>query len=84
MRELLIDAAAELFSFLVFTLLGGALALAGVAWENFGISSLLTGETVLGVWFVLVGSLALFVGIYLIGYRELPKRYRAVRRRLAG
>lgn len=79
MEEVLLDITVELVAFAVFWVVAGILAFAGFVWENIGITSLLTGEIVLGLWYVYMGSLALYVGIYLIGYREIPSRLAALR-----
>lgn len=78
MEEILMDAAAELISFVVYGILAAVFGYAGFVWEEVGISSLLSGDMVMGLWYVYMGSLALYVGIYLIGYREIPARILAL------
>lgn len=49
-----------------------AVLLTGVAGllERDGLINLANGQLTLGAWEVLMGSLGLFVGLYLLGYRE--------------
>lgn len=69
MRELGFDLLADL----LFTVLAAAgsvtFTVAGVLVERAGINNLLAGATAQGAWELWMGTLALFVGVYLLGYR---------------
>lgn len=80
MHEVLADVAAELVSVVVFSAGAGVLTAAGVLSERAGLTSLAGGQTALGLWYLYVGTLALFVGLYLLGYREVWPRLRGLRR----
>lgn len=58
----------------VFTVTG-ALA------ESAGLQNVLTGHAAIGLWEVWMGGVALFVGLYLLGYNRLYRRYRGFRMR---
>lgn len=64
-----LDALVTLVATSVFTVVG-ALA------ENAGLQNVLSGHAAIGVWEVWMGGVALFVGLYLLGYNRLYRRYR--------
>jgi hypothetical protein len=69
-----LDAALEAM-FVLAEIVGTGLAIAlGVAGEEASLSAFAAGETILGLWFAYMGTLALFVGVYLLGYRALFER----------
>jgi hypothetical protein len=69
-----LDAALEAM-FVLAEIVGTGLAIAlGVAGEEASLSAFAAGETILGLWFAYIGTLALFVGVYLLGYRALFER----------
>lgn len=74
MVELLSSSLAELLT-LFATLLGSAVVtLAGFGFEYAGLLHVVAGETTIGVWEVAAGGLALYVGVYLLGYQTaLPQ-----------
>ena len=78
MHEIVVEAAAEVVAVVLFTLGAGVLAVAGVLTEQAGVANLSTGHVALGAWEVLMGGLALFVGLYLLGYREVLPRLRGL------
>lgn len=91
MQEIVLDLAAELIAFVGLGIIGSVLSLLGFSMETIGFTSLTSGELVIGLWYLYMGSLALFVAVYLIGFRELPGRiaswdciYRFARVGLAG
>ena len=69
MREPVLDLVADL----LFTLLSIAGAVVftvvGVLVERAGVANLVGGAPGLGAWELFMGALALFVGVYLLGYR---------------
>jgi|GEM_PF-7005312 len=69
MRELGMD----LLTDLLFTLLSAAGAVgftaAGVFVDRAGLQALQAGSTAQGAWELWMGTLAIFVGLYLLGYR---------------
>lgn len=48
--------------------------LVGIVAEYAGIQSLAAGHSTVGAWEVWLGAVALFVGVYLLGYREFRQR----------
>lgn len=78
MQEILADAAGELVSVVVFSAVASVLTAAGVLTERAGLANLATGQTAVGLWYVYMGGLALFVGLYLLGYREVWPRLRGL------
>ena len=69
MRELGLDIVGDL----LFTLLSAAGAVAftvvGLLVDQAGLNNLLAGAVAQGAWELWMGTLALFVGLYLLGYR---------------
>jgi len=61
----------ELVSLLFATVAAGLLTAVGVVAENAGIADLLAGQSVVGLWEVGMGALLLYVGIYMLGYRQV-------------
>lgn len=83
MQEVLLDLAAELLSIVLLGVVGSILGLAGFLMEDIAFANLVTGPTVIGLWYLYMGTLALFVAVYLIGFRELPARVASVRAMLS-
>ena len=74
MYDSVLDAALEAM-FVLAEIVGTGLAIAlGVADEEASLSAFAAGEMILGLWFAYIGTLALFVGVYLLGYRALFER----------
>ena len=61
----------ELLSLLLRALAAGLLTVVGALTENAGIGDLLAGPSVFGLWEVGMGALLLYVGIYMLGYRQV-------------
>lgn len=78
MRELLIEPVAELLATLLYLLLAGVFAGVGFLAESASFANITAGHGSLGLWYGYMGLVALYVGIYLIGYREVLARLRAV------
>jgi hypothetical protein len=69
-----LDVALEV-SILLAEVLATGLAIAlGLSAEMASLSNLGAGNTLIGLWFAYMGTLALFVGVYLLGYRKLVRR----------
>lgn len=83
MQAVLLDVAAEVVSLVAWGVVGGALGLAGFLMEDIALTNLLSGDAVLGLWYLYMGTLALYAGIYLIGVRTMPRQVAAVRDRIA-
>ena len=61
----------ELVSLLLRALAAALLTVVGALTENAGIADLLAEPSVFGLWEVGMGALLLYVGIYMLGYREV-------------
>lgn len=71
MDELLYGSFAELLA-MVGAVIGSILFTGiGLLTQRAGIHNLLTGHSAIGLWEAYMGGLALFVGLYLLGYRTL-------------
>ncbi len=71
MYDSVLDVALEAFVLLV-EIVGTGLAISlGLAAEQASFTSLAAGDTVIGLWFACMGTLGLFIGVYLLGYRKL-------------
>ncbi|MFB6134494.1 MAG: hypothetical protein ABEJ55_05855 [Halanaeroarchaeum sp.] len=57
----------------------GALTVGGVLTEEAAVSNVLAGHLPLGLWEGWMGAVALFVGVYLLGYRRLYRSIRTAR-----
>lgn len=79
MQDVALNLAAELIAFVGLGIVGSVLGLLGFSMETLGLTSLTSGELIIGLWYLYMGSLALFVAVYLIGVRELPARVDAIR-----
>ena len=74
MHDSVLDAALEGFVFVVEVVATGLAVAFGLFAEGASLTNLAAGNTSLGFWFAYMGTLALFVGIYLLGYRKLVGR----------
>lgn len=59
-------------------LASGALTVAGLLAEWAGVQNLVAGQAAIGLWEVWMGGVALFVGLYLVGYGRVVPRFRAI------
>lgn len=78
MQEVVIDLSAEVVSIILLGVAGSILGVAGFLMENLAFTNLFSGVTVIGLWYLYMGTLALYVAVYLIGFRELPARIASV------
>ena len=69
MREFGVDLVADLLYTLLSAVGAVGFTVVGVLVDRAGLSNLLAGATAQGAWELWMGTLALFVGIYLLGYR---------------
>ena len=74
MHDSVLDAALEGFVFVVEVVATGLAVAFGLFAEGASLTNLAAGNTSLEFWFAYMGTLALFVGIYLLGYRKLVGR----------
>ncbi|MDX1746461.1 MAG: hypothetical protein R3324_11035 [Halobacteriales archaeon] len=81
MKEIAVELVVEIVAFVGLGIIGSFLGLLGYSMEMVGITNLTAGDQVLGLWYLVMGSLALFVAVYLIGFQELPARFDSIRAR---
>lgn len=74
MYDSVLDVALEASVLLAEVVLTGLAISLGLAAEQASLSNLAAGNTVVGLWFAYMGTIALFVGVYLLGYRKLLGR----------
>lgn len=74
MYDSALDVVFEVLILLAEVLATGVAIALGLSAEMASISNFGVGNTVLGLWFAYMGTLALFVGVYLLGYRKVAKR----------
>lgn len=78
MKQFISDGFVELLSFLA-TLVGSILFSAtGLLGEQAGITNVLSGNIVFGTWELYMGTVALGVGIYLLGIKQVIPRAQRV------
>jgi len=61
----------ELLGRLLAALAAGLLTVVGVLTENAAVADLLAGQSVFGLWELGMGALLLYVGVYMLGYRQV-------------
>ncbi|MFA9516535.1 hypothetical protein ACERIT_04855 [Halopenitus sp. H-Gu1] len=64
----------EIIEVLALTLGTGLLSSVGVYLENLGVTAISGGNVKIGAWFLGMGLIALYAGIYLLGYETLVLR----------
>ena len=69
MSELGLELAGDLLSTVLSAVGAVVFTVAGVFVDQAALANLAGGATGLGAWELFMGTLALFVGIYLLGYR---------------
>ncbi len=78
MHEVVVDIVADVVAVVLLSVGATALALVGMLSEQAGVTSLATGNLALGLWYLYMGGLALFVGLYLLGYQQVAPRVSAL------
>lgn len=78
MQNLLSETLAEILSVVIYGGIAGAITLFGLVFEQTSVQNFLAGEVVLALWFGYVGTLALYAGIYAVGYRKFLPTIRRV------
>ncbi|MFC6861958.1 hypothetical protein ACFQGE_00620 [Halomicroarcula sp. GCM10025817] len=74
MNAIVTESVAELAG-LVFSLLAaGLLTVVGALIESAGLANLLAGQSTLGLWELWMGAIALYAGVYMLGYKRLVAR----------
>lgn len=73
MRDAIIETLLNVAMVGVETVLFGVLTTIGLLSEQTGLSSVLGGEMI-GFWYIYVGAVALYAGLYLVGYDRLLPR----------
>lgn len=76
MRQDLIATLSGVLETVVLTAISATVSAIGLLLESQAITALIQGELVLGAWFLFMGALALYGGIYLVGYRKVLTRLR--------
>lgn len=74
MLDVAMEAAAELLSVALYALAAGALTTLGVLAELSSLSEYGAGHTTAALWLAFVGAVALYAGVYQLGYRTLLGR----------
>ncbi|MEF8782357.1 MAG: hypothetical protein V5A39_09825 [Haloarculaceae archaeon] len=77
MREALLALAEEAITVAFEAALFGVLTTVGVISEQFALADLTSGE-MLGLWYLFMGALALYAGVYIVGYERLIPRLSGV------
>ena len=76
MHEVLVESILEVAQLAVETVLFAVLTTVGVLSEQIGLADVTAGQTV-GYWYVYVGGVTHYAGVYLLGYKRLLPRLRA-------
>jgi len=76
MTALAFESVGELFGLLLSALAASGLTVIGALAENAGLDALAAGQSVLGAWELGMGALALYAGIYMLGYQRVWQRLR--------
>lgn len=79
MKLLVYESVTELLALLGSAIGAAILTFTGILTEHAGIQNVLTGQVTLGAWEAWMGTLALFAGLYLLGYREFWSRFQQLR-----
>ena len=77
MDGILSTSVVDLIEVLVTVIGTGAFSASRPPMVNAGLQNVLTGHSALGAWEVWMGGVALFAGLYLLGYRQIYQRYQS-------
>jgi len=61
----------ELLGLALSAVAAGVLTVVGALIENAGVADLLAGQSLFGLWELWMGALALYAGVYLLGYERV-------------
>jgi hypothetical protein len=61
----------ELAGLVLSLLAAGLLTVVGALTESAGLANLLAGQSMLGLWELWMGAIALYAGVYMLGYKRL-------------
>ncbi|MFC7019805.1 MULTISPECIES: hypothetical protein [Haloarcula] len=64
----------ELADLLLSLVAAGLLTVVGALTESAGLANLLAGQSMLGLWELWMGAIALYAGVYLLGYKRIVAR----------
>ena len=78
-KGFIIEHLAELLDVVAYAAASLLLSAIGVGVEGMGIGNLVAGDPILGAWEAFMGAIAIYVGLYLLAYRELRPRIAAIR-----
>ena len=71
MYELLVEAGGELLAVLAYSFATSILTLLGVLAERTSLQQYAAGQDASAVWLAFMGAVALYAGLYMLGYRGL-------------
>jgi hypothetical protein len=71
MSAIVTESVAELLGLVLSLLAAGLLTAVGALTESAGLANLLAGQSVLGLWELGMGAIALYAGVYLLGYKRV-------------
>ncbi|GGO00370.1 MULTISPECIES: hypothetical protein [Haloarcula] len=71
MNGLASESLAELLGLLLSALVAGLLTVVGALTESAGLSNLLAGQSVFGLWELWMGAVLLYAGLYMLGYKRV-------------
>lgn len=71
MNGLVSESLVQLLGIVLSAIAAGVLTAVGAVTENAGIADLLAGQSVFGLWELWMGALALYAGVYLLGYKRV-------------
>ncbi|MFB6235207.1 MAG: hypothetical protein ABEH81_14660 [Halopenitus sp.] len=76
MDEVVPASAVELVELVAWALGAGLFSITGIRLEEFAIGAVTAGQFTMAAWYLGVGCIALYVGTYMMGYKELLPRVR--------
>lgn len=76
MTTLAFESAGELLGLLLSALAASGLTVIGALAETAGLDALAAGQSVLGAWELGMGAIALYAGVYMLGYQRIWRRLR--------
>jgi hypothetical protein len=71
MNAIVTESLAELAGLLLSLVAAGLLTVVGALTESAGLANLLAGQSMLGLWELWMGAIALYAGVYLLGYKRV-------------